>query len=218
MGKNNSRSILGDYSGAVGTVVLYSYRGIPVVKSRPIPSRKPATSKQLDQRNIFRLVTKLIEPLKDDFKRGYQLPRKSALSPQNAAVSHHMRHNVGGDPGHLIFDLTTLRITKPRRKTQSSWNAGLWSEEGNKVTITWELNPFPQKCAQLNDEVYIVFYNKTANRFTSIKRACERSHLNYSYTFDPVFKGHEVYTYMYLVSADGKLVSETEYLGMIRLE
>lgn len=217
MGKNKSRSILGDYSGTVGTVVLAIYRGIPTMRSKPKPSSKPASPKQLDQRRIFRIITKLLSPLTEVFKLGYQMPRKSRWSPENAAVSYHILNAIGGERGNPHFDLTKLKLTQPVRNTQSAWNAQVHVEDGNIVTLSWELNPYPDKRAQLDDKVCFVMYNKTEDRFKSCIRICNREDLSYSVTLQQRYKGTELYFYMFLISEDGKLISETEYLGMSHL-
>jgi uncharacterized protein DUF6266 len=217
MGKNKSRSILGDYTGKISTVVLSSYRGTPTMRSLPAPSSKAASSKQLRQRDIFKIVGEICRPVKDIIKIGYQLPKKSAMSPLNAAASYHMKNCIGGTAANPHFEFANFRLSKPMRKTQQAWNAKVSAEGGNMINVNWELNPYPQKCAQLNDKVIIVFYNAKTHRFFSFRNACRRSDLAFSYTFNETCTGHDFFCYMFMVSADKKLVSETAYLGMVTI-
>ncbi|MET1056078.1 MAG: DUF6266 family protein [Pedobacter sp.] len=218
MGKVISRSVLGDYSGTVGTVVLSMYRGIPIMKGRPRPSRKAASPQQLGQREIFKIVTAFFRPEKSVINIGFQQPGRSKHSPMNAAVSYHMKNAIGGAAGNPYLELSKLRLTQPRNKTQSAWNSKLSVAGGYTINVDWELNPFPQKCAQTDDKVFIVVYNNTTNRFDPYREHLRRADLSYSHTYPKRYEGNELHFYMFLVSEDGKLVSETEYLGMVIMQ
>jgi hypothetical protein len=53
--------------------------------------------------------------------------------------------------------------------------------------------------------------------FNCIRDVIDRSELSFTRDFDKAYAGHELYWYMFLISADGKLVSETEYLGKVTI-
>ena len=215
MGKNKSRSILGDFTGKLGPVVLSTYRGTPTIRSLSATSKKPASSKQLGQREIFRLVGQLCRQVKEIIKIGYQPPKNPKMSPLNAATSYHMKNCIVGDPNNPDFDFAKFRLSCPIRKTEQAWKAKISASAGNTVAVQWKLNPYPQKYTQLDDKVYLVFYHTTFHRFYSFRKVCKRSDLMYSYTFNELFTGQELFCYQLLVSADGKRVSDTQYLGRI---
>jgi hypothetical protein len=215
MGKNKSRSVLGDYSGKVGTVVLYNYRGTPVMKPLPAPSQEPASGKQLEQRAIFSMVKTLLTSLKKVIHTGFQVPRKSRKAPFDMAMSYHMKNCILHLAEGPSFQLEKLKLSNPVKRLQSVWKPVASVAENNTLILNWELNPYPQKDVQLSDKVYIVVYDATINRFSTF--SCRRSDLGFSYSFIKEFAGHELYSYLFLTSADAKLVSETEYLGKVNL-
>ena len=148
---------------------------------------------------------------------GYQKPKVETMSAFNAAVSYHLKNAITGDPDDPAINLSMIKFSFPIRKTQSAWNPVLSLEDGNNVAIRWETNPFPHKNTELDDNVILVFYDKDRGIFQCIRDIIERSDLSFTRDFDEAYLGNELYWYMFLISADGKLVSETEYLGMVTI-
>ncbi len=50
------KGILGGFSGKVGTVVGANWRGKDIIRSRPKPSKKPPTDKQVIQQLKFKMA------------------------------------------------------------------------------------------------------------------------------------------------------------------
>lgn len=217
MANKTSGSALGDYSGAVGTVILTNWRDMQVMKSRPGSRNKKATSVPLiQQNNVFGMVSHFFSSARELITLGYQRPKVSRMTPTNAAASYHLKNAIAGDPNDPGINLSKIRLTFPIRKTQSAWNPVL-SAAGNNVNVSWETNPFPQKCTQLDDKVILFFYNKNDGMFSIIRNVIDRSDLSFTEHFSAGYQGNELYWYMFLISADGKLVSETEYLGVVTI-
>jgi len=218
MAIRTNKWVLGEYSGAIDSVVLSKWNDIDVMKSRTRKRKKKTKSEKLKQQNtVFGMVSKFLNSARELIETGYQKPKVVKMTPFNAAVSYHLENAVIGDPKHPSLDLQKIKFTSPIQKTQSVWNPVLSSAAENTVTVTWELNPFPQKCTQLDDQVILVFCDSTYNQFSNIYDEVKRSDLSYTKTFHKRVTGHEFYWYLFLVSADGKLVSETEYIGKVTM-
>jgi len=218
MATRKNKPAIGDYKGTIDTLVLSTWKDIDVAKSKPGKRRKKTTSVKLIQQNtIFGMVSRFFKSAKALINLGYQQPKVVKMTKFNAAVSYHLENAVSGNPADASLILSKIKLTCPIRKTQSGWNPVLSSAAENKVTVTWEINPFPQKCTQLDDTVLLVFYDTTYKLFFSIYDVVKRSDLSYTMIFQKRFTGHEMCCYMFLVSADGKLVSETDYLGMVTI-
>jgi len=218
MATQKSNSVLGDFTGSVGTVTLTKWMDLAVMKSRIGARHKKTTSVPLiRQNNVFGMVSHFFSSARELIRMGYQRPKVAKMTPFNAMASYHLKNAIIGDPDNPVISLSKIKLTFPIRKTQSVWNPVLSLEAGNNVIVNWETNPFPHKCTQLDDKVILVYYNKNGGSFNFIREDIDRSHLSHSCRFGAGYNNHEIYWYMFLISADGKLVSETEYLGMVTL-
>lgn len=218
MATKRSNSVIGDYHGTIGTVVISEWNGIGTMRSKQSTLKKKiASALQAQNNTIFSLIIKHLRSANNVINLGYQMPNPAKMTRSNAAASYHLREAVFGDPNDPHLNLSKVKLSRPIWKTQQAWNAVLTAEEGCIVTVKWELSPRPHKCTHLDDKVVLAFYNKNRKRFYCYENAGLRSDQFFSTDFHETFAGHELYCYMFLVSADGKLVSETEYLGLATL-
>lgn len=216
MGVRVTKGVIGEMKGGIDTIVLSPWNDIDTIRGKPTKNRKKSKSpKLIAQKNLFGMVSSFLRPGKEIFKVGYQKARKVVLTTFDAAMSYHLKNAVVNDEEGVRMLMPKLKLTLPRRTTQPAWNPVL-SMTDNKVTVRWQLNPFPQKCTQLDDKVSLVFYDKQRKIFLW-REAGIRSDVVYMEDLSIGHAGHDIYCYIFLVSADGKLVSETEYLGMITI-
>jgi len=213
MATANGGSILGGYKGKVGTVTLSTWMSIETMRSNMGKKKKLPSEKQLTQIGIMKLVSSFLSPLLRIINLGYQQPKYPEMSKMNAAVSYHIKNALVGDDKNRFFDLSKIKLSKPIRSTQLAWNPLLEFNTERTIKISWELNPFPLKSTQLDDKVILVFYHKELDRF-DMRSLIRRDDLTHTYTSSLSTVGHEVFCYMVLTSADGKLVSHTKYIGM----
>jgi hypothetical protein len=211
-----SGSPLGDMSGKVGTIVLTKWKGINVVKSIPSKAKK-VSFLQLRQRNLFKSVMQFLEGVTDVIKLGYQLPKNAAMSEMNMAASYHLLNAVVGEYPDYSIDLSKVKFTNPITSTEKGWNSKFTGGKNLAFEVNWELNPFPEKVTCRNDNAVVVIYDSTSRKFM-YEATNERSALSYSFSELIGLTGHDFYGWLFFISADGKRVSETEYLGMIRME
>ena len=160
MATRKNKPAIGDYNGTIDTVVLTTWNDIDVLKSKAGERRKKTTSVKLIRQNtVFGMVSQFFQSAKALINLGYQKPKVVKMTSFNAAVSYHLENAVSGSPADPSLSLSQIKLTNPIRKTQSAWNSSLSLAAANKVTVTWEMNPFPQKCAQLDDTVMLVYYD-----------------------------------------------------------
>lgn len=214
MGTRNV-SILGDMSGKIGTVILTTWKEIAVVKSLPSKKGKPSIG-QTRQIDLFSTVMNFLKMVSHVIKIGYQLPKKAKMTELNAATSYHMLNAVIGEYPDYSIDLSKVKFSNGLRSTEGSWNAQFDGGEGRYAAVTWELNPFPEKTTQLDDHAVIIFYNETKKRFF-VFEGIQRSALGFTFSNNVAYTGNRLFCWIFFTSADGKLVSETEYLGMVEM-
>lgn len=199
---------------------MTTWKCLSIIKS--LPNRKSSTKQSTiqHQQNItFRAVMDFLWSVRDVINIGFQLRRKSSMTPMNSATSFHMLNTIVGDPDEPCLDLAKIKFSQPIQSTQRAWNAALFAEEGRKIKITWELNPFPLKCTQLDDHAIFVMYDKDMNWFQEfIPRQTNRDTLVFEVIAPKQCIDHEWFAYMFFVSDNRKLVSETEFLGMVKVQ
>lgn len=207
--------MLGNIRGRIDNVILSEWRGIFVVRKTASKLKKKKLSpEQITNTNVFGTVSNFLRSAKEAFRIGYQLPRTAGLTAWNAIVSHTLQHAVTTVNDQAVLDLSEVRFSKPIHKTQQAWNAVVSAESGYKVTVRWELTPDAEKCTRMDDKVILACYDAETGKFTTYRKVACRSALSYTVDFISWYAGHDMYWYIFMVSDNGKLISETEYLGM----
>lgn len=218
MGKVTPRSLLAGSRGRIGPVVVSSWLAVEVIKKRPSKkSKKKWSVNQLAQQDIFGKISYLLRPVQELINMGFQQPRNPTSMPINAAVSLVRTTAVFSIEGKEYIDLSKVKLSKPIHRTQTTWNPTVKAEAGRKIIVSWELNPFPEKCTRLDDRVMIAFFDQKMNVFNMTHGTAERSATVFSNIRPRHAIGREIFVYMFLVSVDGKLVSETDFLGSVTI-
>ena len=219
MATGRNKSIIGDFRGKLGQVVLSESFGVATARSAPGKGRRqPLSAKQKMHTSAFGKISSFLRAATKVINLGYQQPKNPRMSRFNAAVSWHFQNALTGDPENAVITMEKLCFSCPVRKTQKAWEPELAADAENKVTVAWKLNPRPQKCTQLDDTAVIVIYDNHIKRFMVFGNAAPRSNMIFTWQADVWQKGHELYWYMFMISSDKKLVSETQYLGMTILK
>lgn len=212
-----SGSPLGDMSGKIGTINLTTWKSISVVKSLPTKTNK-VSFEQKCQRNLFKTVQAFLYRATSTIKLGYQLPRKCSLSEMNMATSYTMLNAVLGEYPDYSIDMSKLKFSSPIRSIETGWNTEFTGGTDNIAELSWEINPFPDKVTCWDDHAVIVVYDTTHATFFRIE-GIKRRDLGYTFTdhYRELFAGNELFCWLFFISADSKFVSETEYLGMVKM-
>lgn len=216
MASGKDDSIIGHTRGKIGPVTLTTWKKLNIIKSNI--ARKQGTKqteKQILQNEIFKLIIQFFTPAKPVINTGFQLPKNISKTQMNLASSFHMKNTIINVGDKRYIDLAKVKFSQPIKLTQQAWNLALTAEKGRKITITWELNPYPQKCSQPDDEVMIVIYNRNKDLYLVNWAVGRRDMLTYTYLVNKRHVGDDLFCYMFIASANGKLISETEYLGMV---
>jgi len=210
-----SKSILGNIRGKVGYIVLTNWKNILVVKGLPSKTKKVSDDQRV-QRVLFSAVTKFLCKATDIYRLGYQLPKKSNLTPMNLATTYHMANAVVGEYPDFSLELSKIKFTNAIRPTENGWNAKLTRETNSHVEVSWELNPFPEKVTQLDDQAVVVIYDSFENGFLMYNKGVQRRGLSFVIDYH-TSAGLEIFYWLFFISANGKFVSETEYLGSVTM-
>lgn len=219
MAKITPQSVLGDLHGRIGAIIVTNWKIIGIVKSLPSKRKGKLSIKQLRQIELFEIVTGFLNKVHNTgnvIEDGYQVPKKVSKTAMNLATSYNMLNAFNDDGTNYTIDFPKVKFSDPIRSTENGWNAQFFRNEEGMLGVRWELNLFPEKNTNLDDQAVMIFFNSTQNMFLSLQRA-SRSSLGNSFNSDSSDTGDEIFCWLFFISADGKLVSETEYLGMITI-
>lgn len=103
----------GSFSGKVGSVIGYEWKGIPVMRGLPKKRTSPPSEKELANRERMRIMQKFLQQSKDFLRLGFQLEAEERnMSAFNAAMSYNKKHAVGGSYPNLNVDYEKLLVSK----------------------------------------------------------------------------------------------------------
>jgi len=200
------QGILGGVSGKVGGVVGTSWKGINVIKTKPLSVANPRTSGQVAQRTKFgnvtsfgsRILAEIIKPNWDRFA--------SRQSGYNAFVSQNIEHFEDALPS---ADGAML-ITKGVMETEN-FSIDTAVHGSPDVVINWTSNVGPKFRAgnDLADEVAI---NRASGEIVVIGGEATRDDETSTFTFsENLAHGDVIDVYVGFRRPDGTVVSNSTF-------
>ncbi|HKG08328.1 MAG TPA: DUF6266 family protein [Pedobacter sp.] len=203
------KGILGHFRGKIGTVVGAVINGIRYMRSLPDFGEDNPTEAQLNSRAKMSLIGKWLKYWKAQIRIGYQ-SFTNGTSPFSAAMGYHLRYAVTGVGPLYTIDYAKVKISVGELDKINSPEVAITTD--GQIDIAWAANG-SMFSGKPTDLVTFMVYNPEKAEFVYAKGAVARSILSYDLMVPAMFSGDTVYLWMSVVSADGKLVSESQYLG-----
>ena len=204
------QGILGGVLGKVGNVVGSSWKGIPILKSRPLSVANPRTTKQVAQRtkmtNIVAfaqaLLSAIIKPLNDRFAQQ--------ASGYNDFVSRNIHLFVGEQPSpaaDLKISVGKMVAVNPHGISMGSGAADVLVSFSKTLTDAF---------SSADDLAYCVAQNVNSGEIVTSSGLFTRNdgdiELAFAEELDP---SDEVQAWLAFRRVDGTIVSNTGYLKAI---
>lgn len=200
------QGILGGISGSVGNVVGSSWKGIPVIKSKPLSVANPRTAGQVLQRgkmtNIVefagQMLSSLIKPLWDRFAQQ--------MSGYNSFVST----NIDLFENEMPSPAASLQISKGKMASTSASLASL-SPGTSLISVTWT-NDAGSGLKLAADLAYVLVVNETKGELGISAAEQPRSNEATSVSLPSFIASDDVINaYLAFRRADGTVVSDTSF-------
>ncbi len=204
-----NKGILGGFSGKVGTVVGANWRGKDIMRSRPKPSQKDPTEKQLLQQAKFKLAVSFLQPLKI-IQSQYFGSGSGVKSRVNIATSYTINEAMQVVAG--IPELVYNKVLITKGELTGFQNAILATQTGGVLDLEWEDNS-SQGNASSSDQVSLVSYCKELNDFQIFEGIVMRSDLMASVTLPNFCIGKSVEVWAFLNNEKQTFASNSFYLG-----
>ena len=204
-----SQGILGGLSGKVGNVIGGSWKGIDYIRIKPSSVANPRTPGQVNQRNKFSATIEFLQPNKDFLNAGYKAfaVKKTAF---NSAMSYVLNNAIAGTAPNFNVDYSLALLSKGNLSTPL--NGGVDLATANQVTFDWDDNSADGN-ANATDKAMVLAYNPSKKESIYILDGAQRSTTSQILTLPASYTGDTIQLFMAFVSENGKVVSNSIYLG-----
>jgi hypothetical protein len=206
--------IFGGFSGRVGRVVGYNWRGEDML--RRAPKKRPqgsGTLAQIQQREKFALVIKFLSPIRDVVSM-YFGAKYRAKSRYNLATSYNLTNAVIEAGGGFELDYPKVLITKGGLRGMES---GAVATPGpNLLEVNWTDNS-GQGSAAGDDNVLIIVYSSELGLFQIFDPAALRNEATVQLVLPSNFTGETVVVWGSMISANRKIAAMSSYLGSVTI-
>ena len=212
---------VGIFNGKIGTVVVSKWKQLLVGRGAPGKRTKAGTATQMDQQARFALVTNFIAIIGNCIKIGYKDKAVGNYSPHNIAVRDHLANAVTGVYPNYEIDYPKVVVSSPPplRPIDGPQNPELVAGEGNSLILNWEEQDYvesaEEKAIRDTDMMAILAYDVNNQRVYFFRNLAQRSSLTHTFISRSIFQNRVYAAYVFFISADGKVVSKSEYAGMI---
>jgi hypothetical protein len=204
----------GGFQKKTGALVGHWLKGQNVITAIPHPSQKPPTQAQLDQRAKFKLIVSWLSWINALVKTGFAEARKEKQSPMNAAVAYNYANAITGVSPNFTIDYAKAAYSKGR--LSPAYNPSVSTSVADEITFDWSAD-FNTGFGAATDLATLVAYNPDKNRFVYLSAAAARSALTFTLDMPADFAGDLVYCYISFVSANGKMLSDSTYIGVVTM-
>ena len=200
------QGILGGFQNAVGAVVGSSWKGISVIKAKPVSVANPRTAAQVAQRDSMRYIVAITQPILAAFIKPLWDRFASKMSGYNDFVSTNIAQFVTEwpiMPQNLIF--SKGKMAKTEQDTPVSHN------NSGEVTMSW-VNDAGDGLKLASDVAFAVARNRRTKEisatFTAATRADEAIVVSFN---NNVVTGDHLDCYLAFRRADGTVVSGSSW-------
>ena len=204
------KGILGGFSGKVGNVVGSNWKSISYMRSIPQKVKNPRTAAQVKHRAKFKMAVDYLRPLAPIIRIGWKDYAKKQ-SAFNAATTYFIKNVVEPyyvwdmevNPNKVIISRGTLTPAKQPLITISS----------TSLIVSWNDNSNVGN-ASSDDIALVAIVNRAKGEVLMSYKDHTRSSNYGQFTTPKNWIGDVVYFYIGFVSADGKIVADSTYIGL----
>lgn len=203
--------IFGGFSGRVGRVVGYNWRGEDMLRKAPRKRPKGSgTVKQLEQRDKFAMVMRFLTPIQEVVGQYFGNTYKSK-SRFNLATSYNLTNGIIENPiGTFELDYPRILLTKGGLRGMES--GSVQAKPARVLELTWTDNS-GQGSAADDDLVLVVVYSPAQELFQIFDPAALRSEGTVDLVMPTYLSGDDVHVWGTMISADRKAKAISSYIG-----
>lgn len=208
MAKLNQRR--GTYTGLVADVIMSSWKGIDYLKHKGRRSIKPPSQKQLEQRAKIKTVSGFVYKMQPLLDMGFA-PLAINKTGANAAFSYIYKNAISGEYPDYRIDPAKVMIS--RGDLPPAISPSVWMSGEDTLSFHWENNAGTGSAAP-GDHCLLAVLEPSMNHCSFRKGETTRSSAGASINVK-MYRGLQLHCWLAFVSANGKEVSDSVYLGVV---
>lgn len=203
-------TLIGRTRRSIGNVEFSSWKGINVMKSKPITVANPRTDLQVLQRSKLSQIVAIARMVSGAYQLGY-VQQAVKQSTYNAFVSYNVRNAFGfGELDNISFNESKLKVARGTIQANTEI-LGVVDKVAGTIKLVWNKDRLATG-QSANDQICVAVKIRFYNGYVVFNRMALRSEGEVLLVF-PDFKlgDSEFDTYSFFVSEDGKKSSDSVY-------
>lgn len=203
--------INGPFSGKIGAVVGYLWKGRPVMRALPKKTKKKPSLKQLANRQQMALTQGFLKHITRVLRKGFaELAEEQGITSYMVATSYNKLHAIVGEYPNLQLDPSLVRVSSG--SLPGAVQPQLSALEGG-IKITWADNQSLEG-ADRNDRIVILAYQPGEASFGLILGgAYRKDQEEFLSLVDQPSGAYEVY--IAFTNLEGDRFSDSTHIGTI---
>ena len=137
------------------------------------------------------------------------------MAPGNRALSYNIKNAIGGEYPDLEIQYENLRFS--RGDLIDAYQPQAVSEDPGQLQLSWTDNS-DDGSASPDDRLIVACYSPERDAVFLNTDAAAREDESAVITMPEVWQGDVAETYIFFVSSDERMVSDTTYLGAIEID
>lgn len=210
MGRVNTNK-KGEFKGVVGRLVFTTWKGIPIVKTRPRKSTKPPTARQLLQRQKIKVVMRFLSQFSSLINYYFDEPTEKQ-SRQNLAISYYLNQGLHVDGNAVSIDPDKVILTKGGIRGIEAPEVSLG--EPNKIKLSWRYTP-EEPGSNPQDRLYVALYAPALSLGFPQFNLAQRSDGQATFTLPLPYRDTITHLWAGFIAHDNSQASWSVYLGAL---
>lgn len=199
----------GGFSGKVGSVVGYKWKGKDVIRGLPRKSQQPRSEARLANEQAMKLIMGALTPLKVFIRAGFRDAVQSLdMTAFNLALSLNKKQAIKGEYPNLEIDWSKFRISQGELPGLEDVTA-TWGDTG--LFLSWSDNTGSAK-AYGTDSLSVVVYSHKNEQWYNFLNNSPRNAQKCNLRAQEKWMGTEVEVFLSMVSFGGELVSDSMHI------
>jgi hypothetical protein len=197
------------FTGRTGSLVGYRKFGKWVMAAVKATASKEPTLLQTYVIIRFTMMVEWLSWAADIVNIGFK-NYANDMSPMNAAVKYNLENAVTGVAPNYTIDYPKVLFSRGR--LAQAYQLVMATTEDAQLDFSWAMN-VGTWTGKATDQATFIVYNPAKQEFTISIGAATRDDLSYDMVLPVEFSGDNVQVYMAFISQDGKMVSNSHWIG-----
>ena len=207
------KGLMGGFTGRLGDKVGYIINGIQYVRSAPKKRTGPVSTEQMIQREKFSNMIKFMSPVMP-FMNEVHKNKSRGKYQSNKLFSANHREAVMGEYPHFMIDYRRFRLTAGTLSGPRKMHLSF--DQDSFLNFHWKDNSHDLTGAHPLDRLWLAFYDGDRKCWEIQTNTALREDIFVSIDVSN-HRGNRLQVYAGFISVDKRKVSDSQYLGMIKI-